>query len=353
MRGDVLTPATAAPLVFTEEWLAPLHRRFSGKHPYQTSYVYGLATRSDAAARRNEIETLVAQLPQRDRGMLIPKLRSNENHHETYHELVLGALLAQARFSASYEELIGGLTPDWVVRDDGGRLLMVVEVLTANQSESQADLQRAVSEILARLQEIPFGLALGIRTKASDPPTDQCDLKQIELGVRKWLAAGSPPVGASICVGGVTLVAIAQDLGWTGVQCIGPATAFRVDCVGLAKKISNKVKKYSSAVSALRLPLVVAVIADAATGHDVETVDNVLNGHPTYECRFDKVSGENLGTHFVGRNDALFQLTPGLSAVFSAWRVGDAWQLVVHRNPAASYPLVWESPAEWTLKSGG
>jgi hypothetical protein len=42
-----------------------------------------------------------------------------------------------------------------------------------------------------------------------------------------------------------------------------------------------------------------------------------------------------------------------MSVAVRSSRVGDSWRVVVHRNQAASFPLGWDSPAEWTLEFGG
>jgi hypothetical protein len=351
MRDGHPTPKSGVPLVFSEEWLAHLRKRFAGKHDYQTTYVYRLATHPDAAPRRRGIEAWVAALSDGDQRKVIPRLRSNENHHQTYHELAVGALLVEAGLSVRYEEgLVGSIAPDWAVRNDGGQLLMVVEVLTVNPPGNQIGWQRAIDEIFARLVEVPVGFALGVDVDDPDVVPDQQQLKLIESRVRQWLTTSLPPVGSTLRVQGATLIALAHNPDWKGVQVAGPARAFRVDYDGLAQKLSAKVRKYGDAASGLHIPLVLAVITDSATGHDVQTIDHVLNGRPSYECLFDKPSGDILGTRFVRREDALFDVTPKLSAVFSAWPVSGGWNMSVTRNPKAEAPLGWREPPNWMLR---
>jgi len=353
MQDSRLAPTAAAPLVFTEEWLAPLRKRFSGKHAYQTTYIYRVATFSSTASRRRDIEGWIAILPDGDRSKLIPRLRSNENHYQTYHELVVGALLTKAGLMVKYEEeLGGGITPDWLIRDGDGQLLMVVEVLTVNPSGDQVGWQRAIDEIFARLDEVPAGLALEVHVDDPDLVPNQQHLKMIETAVRGWLATGLPPLGSSLGVRGATLTVIAHCPDWAGIQVAGPARAFIVDYAGLAQKLSEKVRRYGDAVSDLHVPLIVCVVVDSATGHDVQSVDHVLFGHPTYECLFDKTTGDIHGSHFVGRKDALFDVTPKLSAVFSAWPVSGEWRMMVARNPRAETPLNWAEPSNWSLRTG-
>lgn len=345
------TPEAVAPLVFTEEWLSQLRNQFAGRHAYQTTYIYRVATFSKTSSQRREIEACVAGLSQGDQDKLIPRLRSSENHYQTYHELVVGALLIEAGLTVKYEEeLDGGVSPDWVVRRSDGQLLMAVEVLTVNPSGDQAGWQRAIDEIFARLDKVPAGLALQVHVDDPDQVPDQQHIKLIEIEVRKWLSNGLPPVGSSIGVRGATLTVRAQCSDWTGIQVVGPSRAFIVDYDGLAQKLSAKVRRHGDAASGLHIPLVLAVITDAATQHDVQTIDHVLNGRPSYECLFDKSSGDILGTRFVRREDALFDVTPRLSAVFSAWPVSGGWDMLVARNPKAEIPLEWTEPADWSLR---
>jgi hypothetical protein len=338
-------PEAKEPLVFTDEWLAQLRAQFVGKHAYQTTYIYRVATFRKTALRRREIEAWIARLDRAEQDKLIPRLRSSENHYQTYHELAVGALLTEAGLTARYEEeLDSGVSPDWIVRRSDGSLLMAVEVLSVNPSEDQADWQRAIDEIFARLDQMPAGLAVGAHVDDPDRLPDQQHIKLIETEVRRWLANGLPALGSSIAIGDVILTVLAQSPDWNGIQVAGPARAFIVDYAGLARKVSHKVHRYGGATSELHIPLVVAVIADSGTGHDAQTIDQVLFGLPKHECLFDRNSGEILGSRYVGRENALFVDKPKLSAVFSAWPGSRRWDMIVARNPGAEIPLAWTEP---------
>ena len=324
MSPDRLAPPEQEPLVFVGEWLAQLKARFEHRPCYMTKHIFRVATWKSYESRRREIEEWVTSFTEPTRAKLIKRLRSSENHDHTYHELVIGMLLRDADLSISYEETVGGLTPDCYVRWPDGHPAMMVEVVSVDPPPDLVARQRAVSELTARLDELPIGVALGISITRSCLTPDSAAISRFVQSVKQWLTDVAPPVGAERNIDGVGVVVFAYDSGYKHAATSGLLPLYWVDGLALAETLSAKAKKYRDVAESQSLPLVVGLVTDSGSGHDVRTVSAVLNGDRVPETAADTTADEILSARHVCRKDALFPRRPDLSAVLYAWRGGDA-----------------------------
>jgi hypothetical protein len=324
--------------VFADDFLSELHARFDSRQDYHAGPAYRVAVWESTAPIRVEIEQWVAELPEPARRKIVPRLRSDENLDSTYHELAVGMLLRGAGLEVEYEATTAGVTPDWTATAPDGRRLMFVEVLTANPPDKQVSRQRAVWELWARLKHLQFGVALGIRMPDACPTPHSGQIKHIVTEAERWLAT-DPQQGVSLDVEGLRLSVIVWNRAWPHVVPNGPATALIVDYDGLSRRIAKKVDGYGALVRQTNIPLVAAVATEFTMGHDISTVDGVLFGRPENELQFDRVTGDILGTTYLGRKDALFDRAPLLSAVLYVARQNAGWAAWLFRNPSAAIPL--------------
>ncbi len=149
-------------LVFTDDWVQKIRRRYEQYPDYQKPWLYTVTTSDKLQTVRNEIEEWVNWLPQSDRSKVIKNLQS-KNFIQTYHELAVGNILKRSGYQLEYEkEFDDNLTPDWYVQPNKGTPAFIVEILTANRSETMEKFDKQENDLLGRIQQIPMDVTLNI-----------------------------------------------------------------------------------------------------------------------------------------------------------------------------------------------
>ena len=122
-------------LVFTENWLEALARRYRDYKRHTRPFVYFVATEDEFKQTRDQIEEWVSLLPENSRKKAIASLQTEAGFQQTYHELAVGGILRGLGLRTNYEMDFNGQTPDWCVSASGGSRF-IVEVFTENISQA-------------------------------------------------------------------------------------------------------------------------------------------------------------------------------------------------------------------------
>jgi len=325
--------------VFTDEWVAQLKERYGTRPAYQKPRNYFLAVEDYNQGIRLRIEEWVAALPAPVHHNLIQRLRSPKNFIHTYHELVVGDLLRRKGFDLEYEKEKDGLTPDWFVRAKGGIPAFVLEVFTSDLSLNRSSEQKQIRQLRSRLEEIPVGVALHVRSERLNVSVDDRRCKDISDRVRRWLMENEPSEGAQLELDEFTFHVARVNKQYPNVQPIGPSTAFAVNRESLRKNLHAKIKKYRKVVKDRALPLVIGVIADFGTGLTLDDLETELQGRIVDNIITDS-TGMVVGREINKMDDGLFTMEPFLSAVVWVERVAsEAWVMKAIHNTSAMNAL--------------
>jgi hypothetical protein len=330
--------------VFDPVWVENIKRRYERLPPYDRPVIYPIAVDEKREGLRTEIESWVEPLPVATRRKLIPRLRSSEHIQQTYNELAVGHTLRQLGYELEYERSIDGLTPDWFVHPRDEVPTFVVEAFTSNPPQDRVANSNKLNRLLGRLQQIPVGVVLRIRTNKVSEIPDQLESKRIKKGVEQWLMAGTPAVGNRMKFGGFTFEVVHKSADYQHVLCIGPVdlrntNIFWVNANSLKEGIEEKVKKYN-ALKGVGTPLVIGVVADFYTGLDRDDLDNVLFGDEAVQIVYEKTTGNIVGQRLIRHANGLFEQTESaLSAVLWVSREAGNWNAEAIHNSNASNRL--------------
>jgi len=325
--------------VFACEWLSQLRAWYERRREYQRPLIYRVATTANYQRLRAEVEEWVPQLPKGNQKNFIARLREDEHCLETYHELVVWNILRARGFIPEYEKPIHDVTPDWYVPAKGNIPAFIVEVLTKNPSDKKSARQRQIKDLRGRIEQIPVGASIGF-----DLYRAQCDFsppnnKKIAVDLKRWLETENPPVGAAICLEGMTFSVLDRTTALSTVQTCY-AEADRVDVSSLSHQIDKKVDRYKDAAVAARLPFVVALVADFFTGLTLHSLLSVLYGARALDEVLGKFPRQILESPPAKTNDGLFWRAPALTA--AAWidrDISGQWMMIAYHNPTAANPL--------------
>jgi hypothetical protein len=326
-------------VVFEEDWIEQTRKRYDNGPRHRKPLPYLIATDVECRTLRIEVEALVADLPALSQADMVPKLRSEENFWQTYHELVVGSFLKKRGLQIEYHKEIASLTPDWFVSTSDGAESIVVEVFTKNISSPEAQQDRQLADLRWRLADIRIDAELKISFKGTNRHFDSRRNKQIAVRLKQWLEGGDSQTGARLCVEALEFQVINRNRGFSKIQWIGFSESSGVIPLSLRKNLRDKAKKYGRLAFDNRLPLVLAVVAASGTGYDLEEFENILLGHSVYDVANDARSVQGV----TRKNDSLFDELPNLSGALLA-RKGHRgeWEMKGFVNRRAFLPLCSE-----------
>jgi len=324
---------------FDERWIHQIEKQYGLKHRWEQPDIYHIATSTKMLAARNLANHFVGTLPDKAQIKLVSKLRKAEDFSDAFHEVVVGAMLAQNGPTPDYEpESATGKTPDWYVAPRGTEIGCTVEVMSRNTADRAR--KRSLDELLLRLKQIPLQAALGVGFVSNDSDPLPNNLKQVASDVQKWLEASDTAPQSTLLRDGILLTVLSMKTGIETVSTIIDPVAFRVDSHALSKLIANKVQKYADICQNGGTALVVAVVADPVTGLDTEDAESVLFGSLKYPITFDKKTKQTLLKQPYRSHDGIFEHYPGLNAVAWVAQNGpNTWISTLYMNPACNVLL--------------
>lgn len=343
--------------VFTDDLIKKIgdrHERVPGARPH----LYHVATSGDDHYRsiRDEVEEWVADLPEETRSAVVPRLQSSDTHIKTYNQLAVGAALKRLGYEVEYEkpfdargmglELMhekdfGVLVPDWYTHAKGGIPPMLIQVFVAALADSSVTELRLINDLRLRLREIEEDVVISVRFEDALLLSQRTNQRLAEM-VQDWLAGEMPPEGAHKKWEGLVITVLHRGLGYKSVQFIGAAPGFWVDkkSVRMREALQAKMRRYKRLAYFLKMPLVIAVIADLQTGVKLDDFWDALfaQDEETHSLWRD-------GVHMV--EDTLTKIADGLmhkkgsglSAALWVWKRLGEWELESAFNPKAEHPL--------------
>jgi len=324
---------------FSEHWIHQIEKQYGLKHVWEQPDIYRIATNANMSAARLLANRFVDSLPDKAQAKLVSKLRKDTSFSDAFHEVVVGAMLAEYGPIPDYEpELATGKTPDWYVAPRGGGIACVVEVASRNTRDSRKN--NSLDELILRLKKIPGRVVLAVGS-ASDNANILTDTpKQIASDVRKWLESPNVAPQSTMQRGGSTFTVLPMESGSETVEIILDPNAFWVDSNRLKRLIADKAKKYTDVCQNSSIALVVAVVADPVTGLDREDAESVLFGSLKYPIAVDKTTKQVLLTRPYRSHDGAFEHYPGLNAVgWVAQNRSNTWTSILYMNPVCNVPL--------------
>jgi hypothetical protein len=313
--------------VFTPEWIQMVEKRYGHRPRSLKSLPYLIATDRQFYPLFQQIEKWVAALPEAGREKMTPNLRSTDNFWHTCHELIVGSFLKELGLQVEFEKQFGKQTPDWFVVSKDGLHSFIVEVFTANVSESAEFENIQLDELTRRLGEIPLDFALRISCLENSAvrQLDSNRSKKIAEAVRKWLQANKRLSESSFSLDGFAFEIIQRNRGYATLQYATPAKPIYAAWTPLREKIERKVHKYRNLVLGNKIPLVVAVAPGSGTDYSIFEMKNILLGGVFNESP---------------AKDGLFAREPLLSGGIFIERKGMAqWKIHHYPNPKATFPL--------------
>lgn len=247
------------------------------------------------------IESRVAQIADKEaQGQIIGNLR-DDGHTTAYHELVVGELLERAHCQVEYSPRLlskdeAALTPDWIITlPSGGKAIVEVVTLEAPQDRVKPFQQYGrICDCIARLPH-PYLIGLSSRTDYDEMTLDDLEAnndssiddeflrsntpKKVARAIDQWLKT-EPPMGSRLRVIGGYAKIIAQHSSKNGCICIPPVDVFTVDDLRPSKSIKGKFAKYADLAERDEIGYIIAIVTEAGSGHDAETLQMVLHGNP-------------------------------------------------------------------------
>jgi len=324
---------------FPERWIHQVEKRYALKHRWEQPDIYHIATSTKMLAARNLANHFVGTLPDKAQIKLVSKLRKAEDFSDAFHEVVVGAMLAQNGPTPDYEpESATGKTPDWYVAPRGREIGCTVEVMSRNTADRAR--KRSLDELLLRLKQIPLQVALGVGFVSNDSDPLPNNPKQIASDVQKWLESSDTAPQSTLLKDGILLTVLSMKTGIETVSTIIDPVAFRVDSHALRQLIANKVQKYADICQNGGTALVVAVVADPVTGLDEHSAESALFGTLKHPITVDMSTRKTLVGRPYRAHDGVFERYPLLSAVAWVAQNGpNTWTSMLYLNPACDVLL--------------
>lgn len=278
------------PLVFTDDFIDDLDRRYAGKPAAYQVDLFFAARSPSRAGLRDWIERAVALVPAPGQAKLISRLRVDEHFVNTLNELAVGAVLQGSFATVLYEQKLKGLTPDWYVPGIGSMPPLIVEVWNKNHAQGAAGRRRGWLALKARVERIEIDVALNVITVARQgpPSTDLCT--QIARELRSWLSADAPAWGSQKVIHGYRfhVASTGTQVGHAQMSFPGEGGAFTT--ADALDEIESKVAKYAAISSATEAAFLVVVAHETGTPISRGTLHDVIRGRQSFEIVFDLTS---------------------------------------------------------------
>lgn len=324
---------------FDERWIHRVKGRHGLNHEWERSVTYRIATNANMAATRHLANRFVDRLPDKTQVKFIQRLRDGENFFDTFHEVVVGEMLARCGPLPEYEtELAANKTPDWYLPPRSGQIACAVEVVSRNTQDGQGN--RRLSELVFRLGEIPVGVVLNMESASEHVVLSSGKSKEIASNVWKWLKSASAVPNSRLQMGEFSFTVLPMQSGDDHVCIIQTFDAIRIDPRSLGSLVAKKAHKYAGVCQDSGTALVIAVIADVATGSSIRSAESMLLGSVKGSVVLDKSTGQILSKRSYRAHDGVFEHYPRLSGV--AWveeNQPSTWTSTLFMNPACTLRL--------------
>ena len=327
---------------FDECWIHQVEKRYGSKPVWEQPDTYRFATSAKMSAARSFVNRFVESLPDKAQKRFVSNLREEASFSNAFHEVMVGAMLAQNGPIPGYEPelVIGGKTPDWYVAPRGGGIACHVEVFSRNTRDGRKD--NSFNELILRLKRIPGQTVLAVQSASDSANILLTNTpKKIASDVRKWLESPGVAHQSTMERGGVAFTVLPRKSSSGTVQIIPlSAITFWVNSKPLNRLIAEKAGKYRSSCNNGQTALVVAIVADPVTGLDTEELESVLCGSVKCPIVFDETTKRPLPGQPYRANDGIFDHYPGLNAVAWVEENGpNTWISTLYENPACNLLL--------------
>jgi hypothetical protein len=312
-------------MVFDSAWVDVFRTKIdtkSGRRPF----LYYVATSTDFAQWREEIERYVKLWPENIQEKFIAKLRNPRHFRETFHELAVGAFLRHIGCEPEYEKLIFGLTPDYMV--SGSSEGAILEVFTCNMPSENASYYRQVNDLSDRISKIPVGVNLHVQINCEQIEIDQSKNKEITAAITTWIQS-NPAEGGFLELHGIHCKILSYSSRSNAASMISTVGGDNwVNNEPLGETIREKISKYKH----LNLPIVICIAA-TESGVMPEDIENILFGNEALQFSSDS-SGEPIPEGMIRLEDGILRkLSPHFAGVIWFDRTGGQWRIRAIPNP--------------------
>jgi hypothetical protein len=147
--------------VFEDEWLQKLRSRYENSG-ISAPPLYRLATDPEYEFVRETIQRWIDKLSEDSQERVVEKIRNPKSFHHTYNELKIASILFKKYSIFEYEQEILGFTPDWIIKNQSNEILLIVEVLTRENSNKDKSLSNRMSELWQKITSIKIGVGLDL-----------------------------------------------------------------------------------------------------------------------------------------------------------------------------------------------
>lgn len=321
---------------FDKRWIHQVEKQYGSKRIWEQPDIYHIATNANMSAARTLANHFVGSLPDKAQVKFVSNLRKDTSFSDAFHEVVVGAMLAQNGPIPDYEPDLGsGKTPDWYLPQQDGQVGCAVEVVSRNVQTS-----RSLDELNARLQEIPGETVLLVSYASDYTMMSSGTCKEITSAVREWLKSDDTAPKSRLRLSGFCLTIVSMRSGLDHVYTILDPDATWGSPRPLRRSVTDKVRKYESSCQDGDMALVVAVVADPRAGSSTYEAMEMLFGSVTVPVVVNRSTGQSWPKQPYRADDGVFERCPLLSAV--AWvtqNEPDTWTSTLHMNPVCSVAL--------------
>jgi len=320
---------------FDECWIHQIERQYGLKSKLEQPNIYHIATNANMAPTRHLANCFVDSLPEKAQIRFIQTLRKEPSFSDAFHEVVVGEMLARCGPLPQYEpELVPGKTPDWYLPSRSGQIACAVEVVSRNPQDD------SLGELVLRLGQIPLGVVLNMEFASEHVVLLSGKSKKIVSDVRKWLESSGTVLNSTLQTGEFSFTVLSMQSGVGLVCIIRDPDAVWVDPDPLRSLVADKARKYAGVCQKSSIALVVAVVADVATGSSIPSAMAMLFGSVKVPVVFNRTTKRTMSRPWYRAHDGIFEHYLGLSAV--AWVMEnkpDIWTSTLFMNPACTLRL--------------
>ena len=333
-----------AVLVFTDQFIADMHRRFAAKPATHREDIYFVATSSERSGLRQWIEQAVARVPEPGRTKLISRLQADEHFINTLNELAVGSVLQSVGGEVLYEHEVEGMTPDWYVTGGDNNAPLVVAVWNKNHAQGSASRRRLWLGLQRRVRQIPAGVVRHVIAVGRKGPPSADVAKKVGSELRGWLLGGDAGVGSQREFDGYRFRVAARTATSDGpAEMTLPGEGGAFTTVEAREAIATKVRRYEQVVASRGEAFVVVVGHEVGTPISRDAMRDLVAGRQGFEVAFDPLlDGEFLDVTLpMNVVDVPISLSAAVSSV--------GWVEVVLADSADDSPAVsldlWPNPA--------
>jgi hypothetical protein len=274
------------------------HRLKFGKRPPQDRQLtYDIAVEDRYESWQQWLDDQFAQLPAQVADNMARQMWKDKDFWPVNFELAAGAGLRAEGLIVAYEQVWGGLTPDWTVLSEDGKPLGFVEVHTDMPATETFARMRAWHGLVERIKAIPVPVLLQIASNKPLSPPDARTARKIAQDLKRGLT--SDRMSNTFRSEGYTFLVMHDpdnrvlfELGMHA--CLEPPSSLAgpVSAERLMERVEAKVSKYRELADAYGVPLIVAVGAHRFTGVTLQHVKDTITGLPAPKMTFQFSPGD-------------------------------------------------------------